>query len=90
MQLNVEVSDQQYLDLLTQAKDEVRATLTREALEKHLKEDFDAISIVDYLNLFDVYGKASDLNEKCVKDLTRNEKLILALRWLGYENLLRR
>lgn len=90
MQMNVKLTDAEYEKLLEKAKDEVRRELTHEALEKHLKEDFHLMSIMDFLRLFNLYGKAEELEEKKVHDLTRNEKMILALTWFGYESLLRR
>lgn len=87
MQLNVEVTDKEYDKLLEKAKDEVRRELTDEALEKYLKENFHASSLADYLRLFDLYGKAEMIQDKKVKDLTRNDRAILAFTWLGFENL---
>lgn len=87
MQLNVEVTDKQYDELLEEAKEEIRRELTDEALEKYLKENFYASSLADFLRLFDLYGKSEMLQEKQVKDLTRNDKAILAFTWLGYLDL---
>lgn len=87
MQLNVEVTDKQYDELLEEAKEEIRGELTDEALKKYLKENFYASSLADFLRLFDLYGKSEMLQEKQVKDLTRDDKAILAFTWLGYLDL---
>lgn len=87
MKLNVEVTDEQYDELLEKAKKEVRRELTDEVLEKYLKEIFYASSLADFLRLFDLYGKSEMLQEKQVKDLTRNDKAILAFTWLEYLDL---
>lgn len=81
------MSNKQYDELLEKAKEEVRGELTDEALEKYLKENFHASSLADFLRLFDLYGKSEMLQEKQVKDLTRNDKAILAFTWLGYLDL---
>ena len=50
-------------------------------------DNFYASSLADFLRLFDLYGKSEMLQEKQVKDLTRNDKAILAFTWLGYLDL---
>lgn len=85
--LNVEVSNEQYKKILEEAKKEVRRELTDAALEEYLKKDIHSKTLPEYLRLFDLYGKAEMLNDRMVKDLTRNEKAILAFTWLGYLDL---
>ena len=79
MNINVDISEEQYKKLLEEAKEEIRTELTRDALLKYLKEDCYSMSMKKYL-----YSKAECLEDKLVKDLTRDQKAILALSWLLY------
>lgn len=86
MEIKVKITDEVEADLIERAKEEVRGELTEEALKKYINDN----KHIDLVNLIGEYGicnRAEELDDVQVKDLTRNDKLILMLRWMRYHQL---
>lgn len=86
MDFTVRISEKDEAELLERAKEEVREELTEEALKKYTNDN-KHVSIINMLGEYGIYNRANELDNVQVKDLTRNDKLILLLRWVGYDQL---
>lgn len=88
MEIKVNISKEEEEKIYKKARDDVREKLTNEAIEKFIAESKD-LNILELIRTFGLYDKYISIENKKLKDLTRNEKLIAELYWLIYDSLIK-
>lgn len=88
MEIKVNISKEEEEKIYKKARDDVREKLTNEAIEKFIAE-FKNLNILELIRTFGLYDKYISIENKKLKDLTKNEKLIAELYWLIYDSLIK-
>lgn len=88
MEIKVNISKEEEEKIYKKARDDVREKLTNEAIKKFIAESKD-LNILELIRIFGLYDKYISIENKKLKDLTRNEKLIAELYWLIYDSLIK-
>lgn len=88
MEIKVNLSKDEEEKIYKKARDDVRKELTNEAVEEFIAKSKD-LNILDLIRTFGLYDKYISIENKKLKDLTKNEKLIAELYWLIYDSLIK-
>lgn len=85
--LSVNLSKKDYEELMKKAEDNVRNSLTREAVKDYIKNT-DWLDITELLQDLGIHSKYEAIKDTKVGDLTRNEKMIFMMYMHMYETTL--
>lgn len=87
MELNVNISEEQYSQIVKKVSEDIREEVAEEEIRKYLESD--SLSIANLTDEMGLYDRVQNLKSKKVEDLTNNEKILLMMQWMIFDNLYR-
>lgn len=85
MNLNVNISDDQYSEIVKKVSEDIREEVGEEEIRKYLESD--SLSFTDLTDEMGLYDRVQNIKSKKVEDLTNNEKILLMMQWMIFDNL---
>lgn len=87
MELSVNISQEQYSQIVKKVSEDIREEVGEEEIRKYLESD--SLSITDLTDEMGLYDRVQNLKSKKVEDLTNNEKILLMMQWMIFDSLYR-
>ena len=81
--MNVVFTEEEYKKILKEAEDNVRESVTREVVDKYLKDTSKFIYITERISELGISERLEEIKDKKVRDLNDDEKLCFILNVLN-------